>query len=419
MANIPFKSITFPGLLNKYTVPEISSDLMTQGKAADAKATGDALSALEDQFTEETDQLKDDLGDLTDLETTAKSDLVSAINEVASSGGSGLTADIKQALLACFAHVAWDDEDPTGQTYIDALEDALYPPINISSITAVYTQSGSVYNTDSLNSLKNDLVVTAIMSDNTTQTVVSYTLSGQLVPGQSTITVSYAGKTTTFTVTVSYRTYDYITLEGYTVGQAMPVDNGLLTDISMSSDYILETSLLYPAAANTYAIPVMGIRNGDVGTKEFGLFFTANTGKVGYWYGNVDTTNTINALVADQLNTIIYQPVGVSQAYPANATIKVNGTDYDLGATVTGETWHPWLGVFKYGISETATSAKNTDRFGGQKVGDIIIKTTSNTVLHHLKPATDGEHYGMVDTVTNRFYYNANYANKYVCGNWS
>lgn len=63
MANIPFKSITFPGLPNKYTVPEISSDLMTAGKAADAKATGDALSALEDVVTEETDKLKADLDD--------------------------------------------------------------------------------------------------------------------------------------------------------------------------------------------------------------------------------------------------------------------------------------------------------------------------------------------------------------------
>lgn len=62
MANIPFKSITFPGLPNKYTVPEISSDLMTAGKAADAKATGDALSALEDAVGEETDKLKADLG---------------------------------------------------------------------------------------------------------------------------------------------------------------------------------------------------------------------------------------------------------------------------------------------------------------------------------------------------------------------
>lgn len=67
MANIPFKSITFPELPNKYTVPEISSDLMTAGKAADAKATGDALSALKDAVTEETNKLK---ADLENLETT-------------------------------------------------------------------------------------------------------------------------------------------------------------------------------------------------------------------------------------------------------------------------------------------------------------------------------------------------------------
>ena len=40
----------------------IDNTLATSGAAADAKATGDALSALEDQFTEETDQLKADLG---------------------------------------------------------------------------------------------------------------------------------------------------------------------------------------------------------------------------------------------------------------------------------------------------------------------------------------------------------------------
>lgn len=52
MANISFKSITFPGLANKYKVPEISNDLMTPGKAADSKATGDALSTLENSMNE-------------------------------------------------------------------------------------------------------------------------------------------------------------------------------------------------------------------------------------------------------------------------------------------------------------------------------------------------------------------------------
>lgn len=75
----------------------------------------------------------------------------------------------------------------------------------LTSISAVYTQSGTVYDTDSLDSLKDDLVVTAHWSNDTTSTVASadYTLSGTLTAGTSTITVTYADKTTTFTVTVS------------------------------------------------------------------------------------------------------------------------------------------------------------------------------------------------------------------------
>lgn len=113
----------------------------------------------------------------------------------------GLTDEAKQALLNCFAHVAWIDED--GQDYYDALEDALYPPATLTSISAVYTQSGTVYDTDSLDDLKADLVVTAHYDNGTTQTVTTYTLSGTLTEGTSVITVSYGGFTTTFNVTVT------------------------------------------------------------------------------------------------------------------------------------------------------------------------------------------------------------------------
>lgn len=124
-------------------------------------------------------------------------DLISSI-----SGGDGLTSEIKDALLDCFEHVAWINED--GQDYYDALESALYPPIELASITCVYTQSGTVYTTDPLESLKSNLVVTAHYDDSSTQTVSAYTLSGTLITGTSTITVSYGGKTTTFTVTVTH-----------------------------------------------------------------------------------------------------------------------------------------------------------------------------------------------------------------------
>ena len=112
-----------------------------------------------------------------------------------------LDDSFKDALLACFAHVAWTDEH--GQDYYDALESALYPPADLVSISAVYTQSGTVYNTDSLDSLRADLVVTATYSNGDVQTVTDYVLSGTLAEGTSTITVSYGGKTATFEVTVT------------------------------------------------------------------------------------------------------------------------------------------------------------------------------------------------------------------------
>lgn len=73
----------------------------------------------------------------------------------------------------------------------------------LESITAVYTQSGTVYDMDTLDSLKPDLVVTAYYDNQTSAAVTNYTLSGTLTVGTSTITVTYGGKTTTFNVTVS------------------------------------------------------------------------------------------------------------------------------------------------------------------------------------------------------------------------
>lgn len=86
----------------------------------------------------------------------------------------------------------------------------------LSSISAVYTQSGTVYDTDTLDSLKADLVVTAHYSDSSTATVAAadYTLSGTLAEGTQTITVSYGGKTTTFSVTVTAWTLTWSYLDG-------------------------------------------------------------------------------------------------------------------------------------------------------------------------------------------------------------
>lgn len=122
---------------------------------------------------------------------------------IAGAPGDGLTDDIKDALLQLAEKVVYIDGN--GQTYYNGLYNAFYPPLGLDSISAVYTQTSTVYATDSLDSLKTDLVVTATYEDSSTAVIPStdYVLSGTLTVGTSTITVSYGGKSDTFTVIVS------------------------------------------------------------------------------------------------------------------------------------------------------------------------------------------------------------------------
>lgn len=113
--------------------------------------------------------------------------------------GGGLSNDIKDALLDCFENVAWIGSD--GATYYNALRDLFYP---VASITAVFNQGTAViYDTDSLDDLKQYLTVTANYEGGASEVVTGYTLSGTLAVGTSVVTVAYGGKTATFNVTVT------------------------------------------------------------------------------------------------------------------------------------------------------------------------------------------------------------------------
>ena len=138
---------------------ETDPTLTVAGKAADAKAAGEAIAEL------------------------------------------AFSDDIRDALLNCFQHVAWTDDQ--GQIYYNELEAALYPN-SYPQIRATYTPgTHAVYIDDELSSLTDYLTVKYYETEESTGETISssdYILSGALQVGESTIAVTYGDYSTSFTI---------------------------------------------------------------------------------------------------------------------------------------------------------------------------------------------------------------------------
>lgn len=179
----------------------------------------------------------------------------------------------------------------TGDVVITVVAVAL----TLVSISAVYTQSGTVYNTDSLDSLKADLVVTATFNDDSTSIVPSedYTLTGTLTKGTSTITVEYEETTTTFSVTVTsgfiytpekgiLSAQPYITTSHTSTGELAVVEtieNGLLKVVApkdtnwWNKRFNFSPSVYESSAHIKYTLKI----------EQLGYIGTGNTTSTGYF----------------------------------------------------------------------------------------------------------------------------------------
>lgn len=117
--------------------------------------------------------------------------------------GNGATTTQANSLWTVIQKVAFaaaltDEELDTFKTAWK-ISNGTDPEATLSSISATYT-GGDVAVGTVLTNLTG-IIVTATYSDGRTATVTGYTLSGEIAEGENTITVSYGGKTTTFTVT--------------------------------------------------------------------------------------------------------------------------------------------------------------------------------------------------------------------------
>jgi len=290
---------------------------------------------------------------------------IEALEQGGGGGGGGLTDGVKQALLQIAQKVAYIDEN--GQDYYDDLYDALYPPANLVRITATYTQGGTVYDNQTLDSLRTDLVVRAIYDNGTSEVVTTYTLSGTLETGTSTITAAYGGKTATFTVTVTHATVQYSitnTLTNCTNNNSATVINELTAysgTLTADTDYVMGTVTV-----------TMG------GTDVTSTAYNSATGAISI--ASVTGNIVITATATEP-------PITVNFTYPITATwnpqdnsgtlskaIGARGTEYRIEIDVTsisGATAYLNLAVAGSGTAGFG----NTQAYAGQ-TGTITISHT-------------------------------------------
>ena len=252
----------------------------------------------------------------------------------------GINDSIASALLACFEKVAWIDE--YGQDYYYALEAALQDQKKVSSISAVFTQSGNkIYDGDSLDALRQYLVVTATYDDRTSAVVTNYSLQGTLSVGTSTITVRYGGKTATFNATV---TWGYKLREQFTATETTGVNTG--KRIALGETYTIALEFVVTGVNSTYngVDFIWGNRHPDSNTYT-GLQNTRDQGtnNLYMWGCGVSWDNGQNKLVLNNRYRIVHTLSIISgnkvfYTYAKNVTA---GTTYTYNTTSATTTDYP------------------------------------------------------------------------------
>lgn len=253
-------------------------------------------------------------------------------------GRGGISNAVKEALLDCFEHVAWIDDD--GQVYYQALYDALYAKV-LSSISVVFEQGQTViYDDDSLDELKQYLTVTANYDDGTTATITTYTLSGTLNPGTSSIQVSYENKKAYFNVTVTHRP-GVVTitnnLTGCTTSNAaasMTEGDPYSATITASSGYTL-TGASVSITMGGVDITSSAYSNGTISITEVTGSLVITITAVAVTLVSISAVYTQSGTVYDDddLDDLKADLV-VTATYSDSSTATVPSTDYTLSGTL-------------------------------------------------------------------------------------
>lgn len=318
----------------------------------------------------------------------------------ACSTGSGLTNEIKTALLDCFEHVAWIDDD--GQDYYDALEAALYD--TAWPVTNTLTHCSSSNNATSVEKDGSySATITAESGYTLTGATVSITMGGTDITSTaySSGTISIASVTGALVISVTavinipadYQAVEYLQSTGDEY-----IDTGLTGDL----DTEVEIKLLRITAASTTA-RVFGDRTAANNKAVF--MSTLNSG-IYVGFGSHDT----NSSAAGNNHWDLTNP----------QTIIWNKTDYSINGTTKNYNNGSTPSTFTTPNTMTVFNARQAGSYGtgvSAKLYYLIIRENGTAVFNGIpcyRKADDEP--GLYDTVTSTFFANSSGSGAFTVG---
>lgn len=249
------------------------------------------------------------------------------------------------------------------------------PPVELVSIKAQFNQGGAVVvGTDSLDTLKQYLIVEATYSDSSTRVLSDneYSLSGTLAYPSATVTVDYQGVTDTFLVAVAY---------------------------DAQVEYLESTGTQYIDTGRNYANGAVSI---DLDLKILTNSITSNIALFGVgtssgnWFGQA-TSNQVYGCGSEASNSNIQvgNRIFANLLYGTGITLTINGNL--IGSRGSGV----YTGTFKlFKASATASTPVHT------LVYSMTMKNANSIIIQNLIPVRCGTTGYMYDRVSGTLFGN-------------
>jgi len=325
----------------------------------------------------------------------------------------GLSFEAKNALLTLLRHVAYTDDN--GEMYYNALEQSLVGGATLDHINVVYNPGTAViYVTDTLDSLRQYITVTAYYSDSSYSVVDTYTLSGTLSNGSNTITVTYGTESENITVIATqYELYDYI-YNSRTSGTGTDyVDTGLTHSPSFNT---LNIEFEAMNSNNTSDADALICANNTTTNDTGNMVWYARANKGGFSAYNLGVAKQLSAVPGDTRAVVKYFFVNGGQSYMQWGNTTVNVATKSIAGVSSNNKTLLLAGGYAFSTGEKYGLRNN----GISKLGYVKFSDPdTDQLLYHFIPAHDvvNDTWGFYEDVNDVFYpSNGSY---YRCANWS